>query len=229
MKVSAGSGLFRKTGQGIYRCAPLEEFIWLDHGFATRQTSQALRPVTTLRQIHSALVRDARGLQDRCLDGDALISDEPGTAIGIRTADCVPILLVDAATRTVAAVHSGWRGTAERIVQRTLERMSDLFKTNPQDIQAAIGPAIGACCYEVGSEVAARFRDLFPELLLDGQDRTMLDLPEANRRLLLEAGVPEIQVYNSELCTFCNSEEFFSYRRDPEDPGRMLSFVARET
>jgi polyphenol oxidase len=228
MKASVGSGLFRKNDNGIYRCVPFEEFTWLDHGFSTRHTTHALRPITTLRQIHSALVRDARGLADRCLEGDALVSDEPGTAIGIRTADCVPILLVDTATRAVAAVHAGWRGTAAKIIHRALETMSNLFQTNPRDIRAAIGPAIGVCCYQVGLEVAARFKDLYPELLPDGNDHTMLNLPDANRKLLLAAGVPAIQIYNSRLCTFCNPEEFFSYRRDSDDPGRLLSSICRE-
>jgi polyphenol oxidase len=217
---------FRKTGDGIYRCTSLERFTWLDHGFSTRRSVALPHSITTLRQIHSDLVRNAHVLADRAMEGDSLISNEPGKVIGVRTADCVPILLVDAETRSVAAIHAGWRGTAANIAGRTIEHMGHVFQTNPLHIFAAIGPAIGSCCYEVGFDVAEQFRGILPELAVDGKNRVMLDLPEANRRLLLSAGVPCTQVYPSELCTFCNSDDFFSYRREQANPGRLISFVS---
>jgi YfiH family protein len=226
MIADAERGPFQRTGDGIYRCTRLEQFKWLDHGFSTRRSVALPYSITTLRQIHSDLVRNARGLADRSMEGDSLISNEPGKVIGVRTADCVPILLVDAETRSVAAIHAGWRGTAANIVVRTVEHMANAFQTNPLHIFAAIGPAIGGCCYEVGLDVAAQFKRTFPELATDGQKRLMLDLPEANRRLLLSAGVPRTQVYPSKLCTFCNSDDFFSYRREQANPGRMISFIS---
>jgi YfiH family protein len=160
------------------------------------------------------------------MEGDSLISNERGKVIGVRTADCVPILLVDAETRSVAAIHAGWRGTAANIVGRTVEHMAHAFQTNPLHIFAAIGPAIGGCCYEVGFDVAAQFNGILPEVAPDGQKRVRLDLAEANRRLLLSAGVPYAQVYPSRFCTFCNSDDFFSYRREQANPGRMISFIS---
>lgn len=226
MSANPVPGPFEKTSGGTYRCKPFDRFTWLDHGFSTRKSVALPAQVITLRQIHSDLVRNASGVVDRALEGDSIISNEPGKVIGVRTADCVPILLVDAKTRSVAAIHAGWRGTAANIAARTVEHMADAFRTNPLDLFAAIGPAIGSCCYQVGFEVAAQFKGTFPELAIAGENRVMLNLPEANRRLLLSAGIPSTQVYSSDLCTFCNSDDFFSYRRDQADPGRMISFIS---
>jgi hypothetical protein len=169
---------------------------------------------------------DARGLTDRCLEGDALICDLRGKSIGVRSADCVPILLVDPEHRAVAAIHAGWRGTVAAIVLRTLETMKNIFRTHPGSVHAAIGPSIQVCCYEVGPEVAARFVPLFPEWTAEPV-RRRVDLPEGNRRHLVHAGVPTTHIYDCGLCTFCQAGLFFSFRREPEHPGRMVSSVER--
>lgn len=220
---------FIKGADEIYRCAPLEELQWLEHGFTTRHSTAPISAVTTLKQIHSATVFNAAGLNDRACEGDALVSNERGKRIGVRTADCVPILLADPVTRAVAAIHAGWRGTAARIVSRTIERMAREFGTWPENVRAAIGPSIGVCCYQVGPEVKAQFEGLFPEWngSLATNDRVMLDLVEANQRIFVTAGIPAEQIYTSRLCTCCEKDEFFSYRRDPQDPGRMVSFIER--
>lgn len=212
----------------LYRCLPFEKFNWLEHGFSTRN---ALLPasITTLKQIHSANVLNVRGLQDRVAEGDALVSNELSNRVGVRTADCVPILLADPATHAVAAIHAGWRGTAATIAQRTVDELAAHFGTKPGNVHAAIGPAIRVCCYEVGEEVALQFRHLFPEweYRLVDEDRWRLDLIEANRRILAAAGVPADQIYDSGLCTCCGAAEFHSFRRDATDPGRMVSFIGR--
>src|SRR5690348_5954965 len=218
---------FAKRGD-FYCCLPFDEFGWLKHGFSTRD-SRPPDDITTLKQVHSAEVRNASGLRDRAAQGDALISNARGTLVGVRTADCVPLLLADHKARAVAAIHAGWRGTAEGIARRAVQRLGEEFGVNPEDVHVAIGPAIRVCCYEVGEDVAARFVPLFPEwnhLEFQG-NRRMLDLVEANKRILAMAGVPERQIYDSGLCTFCGADEFYSYRRDPNDPGRMVSFVGR--
>lgn len=215
---------FHLASDGLYRCAAFDEFAWQQHGFGTRQANP--RADITLRQIHSDLALNAAGLKDRERQGDALITDEIGTSIGIRTADCVPILLVDSRRRVVAAVHAGWRGAAAGIVHRAIEKMRADFATSPQDIYAALGPAIRACCYEVGPDVAAHFNKLFPEWKSAGVPRT-LDLAEANRRQLESAGVAPARIFDSGLCTACQAGEFFSYRREPETPGRMIAAICR--
>jgi YfiH family protein len=210
---------------GVYRCDALQQFIWQEHGFGTRAGSPAVD--VTLRQVHSSSVVNAHGLRDRAVEGDALIGDDIGLAIGIRTADCVPILLLDTKSRAIAAVHAGWRGTAAEIAQRALEKMRETFRTDASDVFAALGPCIRECCYEVGEEVAHHFAALFPEWGKGGGGKRRLDLVEANRRHLKAIGVPAGQIFDSGLCTVCNSAQFFSYRREPENPGRQVSAIRR--
>ncbi len=215
---------FLLGADGIYRCAEFQRFLWQSHGFGTRMAN----PVAdvTLRQIHSDRVWNAHALTDRQHEGDALVTDDVGRRIGVRTADCLPILLLDTGRRAVAAIHAGWRGTAAAIVARAIEKMQLDFGSRPADIYAAFGPCIGECCYEVGPEVASHFSTLFPEWPAVTGKRH-LDLPEANRRHLAAAGVPARQIFDSALCTFCLPEHFFSYRREPQTPDRMLSAITR--
>ena len=185
---------------------------WVQHGFGTRH---AVSGLNSLKQIHSdrVLIADRPGFAG---EGDALVTNRPLLAISVRTADCYPILLADAKNRAVAAVHAGWRGTAAQIVRKTLQKMTTEFGTSPGDVYAAIGPGIGVCCYEVGEEVARKF----------GYDaKTHLDLASENRNQLESAGVPPGNIEALGVCTFCDAERFFSYRRDKENPGRMTSFI----
>jgi polyphenol oxidase len=209
---------------GIYRSPLLAQFGWLHHGFGTRQANPP-SPVT-LRQIHSDRVLNAAGLADRELEGDALVTNEVGITIGVRTADCVPLLLVDPQTRTVGAVHAGWRGTAAAISQRAIEKVSLDFGVSPQHVYVAIGPCIRLCCYRVGPEVAARFEGILPEVISSGISQ-QIDLAEANRRQLLQAGVLSDHIDDCRLCTSCRLDQFFSYRRDPQDPGRLVASMMR--
>lgn len=216
---------FRLDEDGIYRCVAFQqEFIWQEHGFGTRLGNPPAE--VTLRQIHSDLVWNAHGLKDREHPGDALISNEPGRSIGVRTADCVPILLLDVRRRAVAAVHAGWRGTASQIVTRAVEKMAADFGTLPGNLHAALGPSIRECCYEVSWDVASRFTALFPEDTRPPGKR-QLSLTEANRRHLQAAGVPPEGIFDCGLCTSCLSRHFFSFRREPQDPGRMLASIRR--
>jgi YfiH family protein len=209
---------------GIYRCADFQHLLWQSHGFGTRMASPPVD--VTVRQVHSDVVWNAHPLVDRQCEGDALVTDDLNRRIGVRTADCVPILLLDTVKRAVAAVHAGWRGTAAGIVARAIEKMHLDFGTRPADIRAALGPCIRECCYQVGPEVASQFSPLFPEWPpVTGQQN--LDLVEANRRHLSSAGVPAGQVFDSGLCTSCLAEHFFSYRREPRNPGRMISAICR--
>jgi YfiH family protein len=218
------SASFLLGADGIYRCAELQHFLWQSHGFGTRMANPPAD--VTLRQIHSDKVWNAHALTDRQHEGDALVTDDIGRRVGVRTADCLPILLLDAGRRAVAAIHAGWRGTAAAIVARAVEKMQLDFGSRPGDIYAALGPCIGECCYEVGPEVAGHFSALFPEwTAVTGKQH--LDLPEANRRHLTNAGVPNSQIFNAGLCTFCLAEHFFSYRREPRTPERMLSVISR--
>ncbi|HEX4137283.1 MAG TPA: peptidoglycan editing factor PgeF [Bryobacteraceae bacterium] len=195
---------------------------WLDHGFGLRD-SAAPADITTVKQIHSRIVIDVAEVKDGLKpEGDALISNQPGVLVGMKTADCVPILLVDTANRAVAAIHAGWRGTAENIAACTVQEMARRWNTRPENLRAAIGPSIGACCYEVGPEVLSRFDRWISTTASTTGDRH-LDLPAINEMQLRAERVDDI--WKSGECTFCSAERFFSFRREREHAGRMLSFI----
>ena len=212
-------------------------------------------PLVTLRQIHSDVIHVAAAPQAETPKADALATRTPGILLGVQTADCVPILLADTRQRVVAAIHAGWRGTLARIAVKTLGRMRMEFGTRPRDVVAALGPAIGRCCYEVGPDVAqafaAQFRaaaDWFDgpfEQLAHGEEplwlpwltmmppghvppppRVQLDLRAANRWQLADAGVPESKIAASNLCTACRTDLLFSYRREGAKTGRMMAVIA---
>lgn len=176
----------------------------------------------TALQVHGdrVVVVDDRP-HDSATEADALVAAAPGLVVAVKTADCVPILLFDTSTGEAAAVHAGWRGTAAAIVRRAVERLEERGG-RAAAMLAAVGPAIGPCCYEVSPELAAEFADRHPEGVVRGR---RLDLPEANRRLLREAGVPTQSIDVLARCTACEEERFFSHRRDAGRTGRHLSFV----
>jgi YfiH family protein len=210
---------------GVYRVPAFNRFEWLEHGFGTRLAAgwPDDSRLVTLKQIHSAKVVTASNGAGRLGEGDALITAQPGLLAAIRTADCVPILLLDAEKRIVAAVHAGWRGTAQQIAAGTISELKGQFGTLLRDVYAAIGPAIGPCCYQVGPEVAQRFTRWWPALEgIDGP--THLDLVETNRRQLIEAGVPPDRVSTGAPCTACTGT-LHSFRRDKDAAGRMISAI----
>ncbi|MDR3722320.1 MAG: peptidoglycan editing factor PgeF [Candidatus Acidoferrales bacterium] len=211
----------------------------------------------TLRQIHSDVAHRVDSSNAGAKDapqGDALFTREPGLLLVVQTADCIPILLADPKRRAIAAIHAGWRGTLRRIAAKTLGRMHMEFGTRPEDVIAALGPGIGRCCYEVGSEVARDFDAQFPnarewfdgpfDALASGENdpnwlpwltmmppghqppplRVHLDLIAANRAILAGAGIPARQISSSGLCTACRTDVLFSYRRE-RTTGRLMAAI----
>src|SRR5262249_7281140 len=158
----------------------LTDLPWLRHQFGTRNGPLSQNGMASLKQIHSAIALRADRADECVGEGDALVTNQSGVALSVRTAHCFPILLAGPEHGAVAAIHAGWRGTAAGIVIRTLERMCREFDTDPRNVVAAVGPGIGACCYQVGQDVAAQFG-----LSQAGP----LDLAENNIRQLREAGV----------------------------------------
>ncbi|MCA1557818.1 MAG: peptidoglycan editing factor PgeF [Acidobacteria bacterium] len=194
--------------------------------------------LTAVWQMHSADVRvvrdleDARSDEERC---DALITDVPGILLGVKSADCVPVLLGDERTGACAAVHAGWRGTFAHIVSRTIERMHHEYGTRAEDLRAAIGPAAGVCCYEVGAEVIeamrANFREADSLLQPTREGHARIDLQRANSNLLVQSGVPEERIHIAPFCTMCRTDIFFSYRREKSlhgRVGRLMSVIGRD-
>jgi polyphenol oxidase len=163
------------------------------------------------------------------LSCDAVLTNQPGLAVGIKTADCVPIFLADRAKRLIGAVHAGWRGTALGIAGKAVDTLTERFSSRVEDILVAIGPSIGPCCYRVDDTVlrampsSARGQSFFRPAGEAG--RWMMDLPEANRRQLEERGIPRQNIGSSGVCTSCRRDLFFSHRRDGQKTGRHFNFI----
>jgi YfiH family protein len=188
----------------------------------------------TVKQVHGdgVLVLNTRNPGDTAhLSYDAMITERPGHLLVIRTADCVPILLVDRRQRVVGAAHAGWRGTARRIAVRTVEAMARHFNTRPEDIAVGFGPSVGHCCYEVDGPVLEPLKREFTwwrEVVRSyDQDReiAMLDLEAWNRRQLSDIGVLDAQMASVQACTRCHADRFYSYRREGQKTGSLLSGI----
>jgi YfiH family protein len=156
-------------------------------------------------------------------ESDGLVTERSGLYLGVSVADCVPILLFDRNRRVAAAVHSGWKGSREKIAERCVRLMGERFSSDPGDIEAYIGPSAGGCCYEVGAEVAGHFPQDALEALENGKYR--LDLRAFNRSLLAGCGIPGSQILVSDRCTIHQEGTFHSHRRDRERSGRMLAVI----
>ncbi len=176
-----------------------------------------------LKQVHGATVLEAPW--EGAPEADAAVSTAAGFLLGIETADCLPILVVDPVRRAAAAAHAGWRGTAASVAMRAVERLV-ARGSRAADLVAALGPAIGPCCYEVGAELRGSFGGEGDGIFrADPAGRLFLDLRLANTRQLLRSGVPAESLHQVDECTFCHFDDYCSYRRDGKGAGRMISFV----
>ncbi len=196
---------------------------WQMHGTDVRvvQDSSEAKPA-----------RDSTGDTIYC---DAVVSNAPQVLAGVKTADCVPLLVGDPATGSFAAVHAGWRGTFAGVVLYALERLTKEYGAQTKDLRVAIGPSAAACCYEVGTEVIEGFKERFPDAddlftpTLEGHAR--IDLIKANRDQLVSAGVQADRIHAAPLCTMCRTDLFFSYRREKRVHGmvgRLMAVIGRK-
>jgi YfiH family protein len=209
----------------------------LEHGFGRKDFNEHdlqafarerhFRPVM-MDQIHSDLVYTIEDVPPIRPQGDALVTNVSGLLLVVKTADCLPVLLMDERLRVVAAVHAGWRGTRSRIIQKTVRAMKARFGTNLTDIIAAPGPCIGPACYEVGEDVRSEFlsaefpADLFVPASRPG--KYFFDLRAANARQLRAIGVPSSWPDEAFPCTHCDPH-LYSFRRDRDTSRRMFSFI----
>jgi polyphenol oxidase len=187
--------------------------------------------VATVNQVHGEnIVRiDELNIREsRSVHADALMTDVPGIAVGVETADCVPILLFDLVRPAVAAVHAGWRSTVKKIVQKAVYRMHEEFRSEPSQLVAAIGPAICEKCYEVDDPVMGPVQAAFSfwrEVAAPrGTDRWSLDLVKANHIELMQIGLAEKNIHAAGMCTSCRKDLFYSFRAEGRT-GRMLSVI----
>lgn len=210
-------------------------------------------PVAALRQVHSDRIHFADGRWKDGVAGDGLVTNRPGLALAITTADCLPVLLADPEKRAAGIFHAGWRGTVARIAEKGVGEMARRFGSKPQDLVAAIGPGIHVCCYGVGEEVRGKFQsqfayagELFQEVFSSDAVRQKypllfmtarapghgetgpelhLDLVKANRMQLLHAGLRAGNISASELCTACRVDLLFSHRAEHGRTGRMMAVI----
>jgi len=225
----------------------------------SRPSAQQEWPLVTLRQIHSDLIHRISNIpkDNAPLAGDGIVTDVPGILLGILTADCLPVILVDPKRLAIGVFHAGWRGTAKRIVEKGVGEMHRWFGSDAGDIKAVIGPGIRGCCYEVGQEVRSAFEAKFPygsDLFRETKERNeihqkypllfltarppghselpkkvFLDLAEANRRQLIDAGVSPKNISDLDLCSLCRPDLFFSHRAEKGVTGRMMAVVGTTT
>ena len=237
----------------VLRCRPLEHAA--AHVFTTRELRLSavddwrragellgVAEVVRLNQVHGREVVTSRRGSPRAAaaqNADVLVSDDPDVAIAVRAADCVPLLLADSRTGVVAAVHAGWRGTATGAARAAVAALAREFGTKPEDLVVAIGPSIGACCYEVGTELVDAFAAAgHPRHLIDrwflapppprgNRERPKLRLAAggANRDQLILAGVPEESIYACGLCTAMHLDVLTSYRAEKEKAGKMAGII----
>jgi len=156
---------------------------------------------------------------------DALVTREPGLALAVFTADCMPIFYYDTRTPAVGIAHAGWRGTLHEIARTTLETMTEAFGTDPAHCRIGLGPAICGKCFQVGDDLADIFSNQYPEAVRREDGGTFVDLAAVNTIILQQAGVPRNAIVSSNFCTICHSEPFFSYRAT-KTTGRMMGVIA---
>ena len=210
-------------------------------------------PLVQVKQVHSSVIHRVSAPPREPLIGDGIITNAPGLLLGVKTADCVPVLVADVKRRVVGAFHAGWRGTVARIVEKGVGEMRRQFGSVPRDLRAAIGPSIRRCCYQVGPEVRAEFESQFPysanlfEEVFDANaihvrypmlfltarapghselgPELHLDLVEANRRQLEEAGLRPRDISVVGGCTACDRARYFSHRAEFGKTGRMMGVI----
>jgi len=210
-------------------------------------------PLVTLRQIHSDLIHCITEVPEQPIVGDGLVTATPGLLLAIQTADCLPVIVVDTKQHALGVFHAGWRGTVKRIVEKGVGEMRRWFGSRPRDLAAVIGPGVHSCCYTVGEEVRENFesqfsyaaslfhevkesdpvREKYPLLFLTARApghstlpvNIFLNLVEANRRQLVDAGVPAKNIESSDLCTSCRTDLLFSYRAEKGITGRLMGVV----
>ncbi|WP_270172177.1 peptidoglycan editing factor PgeF [Paenibacillus sp. SYP-B4298] len=204
---------------------------------------------TCAEQVHGAAVhvvtagergRGRAVREDAVADADALITNEPDILLASLYADCVPLYFYDPVRRVVGLAHAGWRGTVQEIARLTVEAMRQHFGSRPSELVAAIGPAIGACCYEVDEAVISKVEPLLQELRTDGatlaedtlvpseQGRARINLKEINRQIMIKAGILPTSIELSQMCTGCRTDLFFSHRMEQGGTGRMASWIGME-
>jgi YfiH family protein len=182
--------------------------------------------LTTCNQVHGVATGRAEQIAkwSECDSCDALYSQSPHTALGIKVADCLPVTMIDPVHSVIANIHSGWRGTAQGITSKTLDTLADETRFDPAVSCAWLGPSIRVCCFEVGEEVSSQFDERYVNR---SHAKPHLDIPALTRDILRARGFLDDAIIDTELCTRCEGSIFHSYRREGKGGGRNLAIVAQ--
>ncbi|MCI7207394.1 MAG: peptidoglycan editing factor PgeF [Clostridiales bacterium] len=189
-----------------------------------------LTNLTRNSQIHSSIVNkiDEKNIGQR-IDGDALISNVKEVPLLILTADCVPVVIIDPKNKAVGVAHAGWRGTYDKICKNTIDEMIKNYKSNPEDLICVIGPSIGPCCYEVSKDLVEKFNTNLAnhagEFDIIKDDKYFLDLWKINELTLKDCNVKDENIINLQICTNCNHDKFYSYRKHNKTPKRIGTMI----
>lgn len=186
--------------------------------------------IVTMKQVHGDQIVEVK---DKTLketgEADGMVTRGAGIHLGVLTADCVPILILAPKHKIVAAVHAGWRGTLMGIAAKMVREFDHRYGVVPEEIEAALGPSIGACCYEVKDDVTEPLREKWGRIadanIQTRDGKSSVDLRQLNRAILESAGVPSKEIFQIGPCTCCAPDEFFSYRREKKETGRQMSFI----
>lgn len=189
-----------------------------------------LTNLTRNSQIHSSIVNkiDEKNIGQR-IDGDALITNVKEVPLLILTADCVPVVIIDPKNKAVGVAHAGWRGTYDKICKNTIDEMIKNYKSNPEDLICVIGPSIGPCCYEVSKDLVEKFNTNLAnhagEFDIIKDDKYFLDLWKINELTLKDCNVKDKNIINLQICTNCNHDKFYSYRKHNKTPKRIGTMI----
>lgn len=189
-----------------------------------------LTNLTRNSQIHSSIVNkiDEKNIGQR-IDGDALITNVKEVPLLILTADCVPVVIIDPKNKAVGVAHAGWRGTYDKICKNTIDKMIKNYKSNPEDLICVIGPSIGPCCYEVSKDLVEKFNTNLAnhagEFDIIKDDKYFLDLWKINELTLKDCNVKDENIINLQICTNCNHDKFYSYRKHNKTPKRIGTMI----
>lgn len=248
-KVMKGEGSPGSPGTGLSGSGLTSDTIPVRHFFGTRNAPVGLEThiqlgqvtgghpefpfIAALKQIHSTRVVVLKNSMSSGelteTEGDALVTNQPQTLIVVRTADCVPVLLVEKATGVVGAIHAGWRGAVAGIVSETIRACVEAFGAKPEQMHMAIGPSIGPCCFEVDEPVIDPLRTRYPAwpdvLRHTSEGKGVLDLKQLIYHQIRDSGIPEGRIGRLDHCTHCRADLFYSYRREGKVLGTMFSGI----
>ncbi|HHV45488.1 MAG TPA: peptidoglycan editing factor PgeF [Tissierellia bacterium] len=189
--------------------------------------------IISVKQVHGTNILIVKSIQELpsekgTIEGDGIITDIPGVLLITYHADCVPIYFVDRKKKVVGMAHAGWRGTFDNISGEMVNAFRNNYNSETEDIVAAIGPSIGPCCYEVGNDVKKLFNDRygnFSEIIINKGEKAYLDLKKVNYFQLIEKGLPEENIILSNICTSCNVDKLYSYRKEKGTDKRMVAGI----